>query len=118
MSGSVKIEALARAALLGAAALFTVVASYAQRPEDGKTLYIANGCYQCHGYEGQGGAAGPRIGPSPYPLLAFAQLVRRPANVMPAYAPDVLDDATLEAIYEYVRGLPEPVNADDISLLR
>lgn len=90
----------------------------AQTTEDGRALYVAYGCYQCHGYEGQGGMAGPRIGPSPYPFIAFAQLIRRPANVMPAYAPSVLDDATLEKIYDYVRARPEPADAGDISLLR
>ena len=25
---------------------------------NGKTLFVKNGCYQCHGYAGQGGTAG------------------------------------------------------------
>jgi mono/diheme cytochrome c family protein len=118
MSTIMTIRASARAALLGAAALFSAGALYAQETEGGKTLYVTYGCYQCHGYEGQGGVSGPRIGPSPYPFLTFSQLVRRPANVMPAYAPSVLDDATLETIYQYVRAVPEPADGDDIALLR
>lgn len=85
---------------------------------DGAALYSAYGCYQCHGYQGQGGVAGPRIAPSRYPYLAFAQLVRRPANVMPAYAPGVLSDATLRAIFDYVRSVAEPPALDDIAALR
>ena len=85
---------------------------------NGETLYAAYGCYQCHGYQGQGGVAGPRIAPSPYPYLAFAQLVRRPANVMPAYAPSVLDDETLRVIFDYVRSVAEPPALDDIPALR
>lgn len=104
--------------LLFVATLLAATPLPAQPAEDGRTLYVAYGCYQCHGYEGQGGVAGPRIGPSPYPFVAFAQLVRRPANVMPAYAPGVLDDAMLERIYDYVRARPEPPDGDEISLLR
>lgn len=85
---------------------------------DGASLYTAYGCYQCHGYQGQGGVAGPRIAPSPYPYPAFAQLVRRPANVMPAYAAGVLSDETLRAIFDYVRGVEEPAALEDIPALR
>lgn len=90
----------------------------AQEPESGRDAFAANGCYQCHGYAGQGGVAGPRIAPSPYPLEAFAALVRRPANVMPAYAASVLGDDDLAAIYAYVRSVPEPPPIEDIAALR
>jgi len=83
-----------------------------------RAAFVANGCYQCHGYSGQGGAAGPRIAPSPYPFAAFAALVRRPGNVMPAYAESVLDDAALREIYAYVRSVPEPPPVEDIAALR
>jgi mono/diheme cytochrome c family protein len=74
---------------------------------DPASPYVANGCYQCHGYAGQGGA-GARIARTAYSFEAFAALVRRPANEMPAYAPQVLDDRTLRTIYDYLRSLPEP----------
>jgi len=90
----------------------------AQTNQPGKARYVANGCSQCHGYEGQGGVAGPRIAPSPYPYLAFAQLVRRPANVMPAYSAAVLDDDALRAIFDYVVSIPEPPALEDIPALR
>ncbi len=89
----------------------------AQDADRGRVLYEANGCYQCHGYAGQGGAA-LRIAPSQYPLEAFAQLVRRPANEMPAYAAAVLSDADLQAIYRYVRSVPEPPALAEIPALR
>ena len=72
-----------------------------------RKLFVRYGCYQCHGYEGQGGEA-LRIAPSPYPFEAFAAKVRKPANEMPAYAPEVLSDADLQALYRYVRAIPEP----------
>jgi mono/diheme cytochrome c family protein len=83
---------------------------------DGAALFVANGCYQCHGYQGQGGAA-PRIAPTLYPLQAFVALVRHPASEMPAYSPVVLSDAALEQIYAYVRSRPEPPPASDIPQL-
>ncbi len=70
---------------------------------DGEQLYQSKGCYQCHGYVGQGGSAGPRL--RPIPLPAFMLIVRKPPNVMPAYSPRVLSDEELEAIYEFVAGL-------------
>jgi mono/diheme cytochrome c family protein len=75
--------------------------------QDTSSPFVAYGCYQCHGYVGQGGV-GVRIAPSAYSFDAFAALVRRPANEMPAYAREVLSDADLRIIYEYVRSMPEP----------
>ena len=31
--------------------------------ENGKKFFVKNGCYQCHGYAGQGGSAGARLAP-------------------------------------------------------
>jgi len=74
---------------------------------DERSPYVANGCYQCHGYAGQGGA-GARLARTAYSFDAFAAFVRRPANEMPAYAPEVLNDHELRSIYDYLRELPEP----------
>ena len=92
--------------LIGSALLAAALVSAAPAPAD-RELFVRYGCYQCHGYEGQGGEA-LRIAPSPYPFEAFAARVRKPANEMPAYAPEVLSDADLQALYRYVRALPEP----------
>ena len=104
--------------LLCVLTLLVVGVARSQQPDAGATSYVANGCYQCHGYQGQGGSAGPRIAPTAYPYEAFARLVRRPPNEMPAYAADSLADETLREIYRYVRSLPEPPPAADIELLR
>jgi mono/diheme cytochrome c family protein len=94
-------------ALVAAGSLVALtLASAAPAPAD-RELFVRYGCYQCHGYEGQGGEA-LRIAPSPYPFDAFAAKVRKPANEMPAYAPEVLSDADLQALYRYVRAIPEP----------
>ncbi len=81
----------------------------------GRELYTANQCWQCHGYEGQGGAA-VRIAPTLYPFVAFAQFVRH-SNLMPAYSPNVLSDEHLRQIYDYVRSVPEPPALEDIPAL-
>ena len=90
--------------------------SFAQDADEavsaGRALFIANQCWQCHGYEGQGGAA-VRIAPTLYPFEAFARLVRH-TNLMPAYSPNVLSDEKLRQIYEYVRSVPEPPALEDI----
>jgi mono/diheme cytochrome c family protein len=99
------------------AVVATVSATQAQSPNDGRALFVANGCYQCHGFVGHGGAA-PRIAPTVYPYEAFARLVRRPANEMPAYAPQALGDDTLRAIYAYLRSIPEPPPLAEIAILR
>jgi mono/diheme cytochrome c family protein len=101
------------APLLGTALLATALASVvpvltsAAPAAADRELFVRYGCYQCHGYEGQGGD-GLRIAPSPYPFEAFVAKVRKPANEMPAYAPEVLSDADLQALYRYVRAIPEP----------
>jgi ubiquinol-cytochrome c reductase cytochrome c subunit len=95
----------------------TVSGAHAQSPSDGRALFVTNGCYQCHGFVGQGGAA-PRIAPMVYPYEAFDRLVRRPVNEMPAYAPQTLGDDVLRAIYGYLRSIPEPPPLADITILR
>ena len=98
-----------RPAALAAAAFLTVALARAEPAPADRALFVRYGCYQCHGYEGQGGEA-LRIAPSPYPFEAFAAKVRKPANEMPAYAPEVLSDSDLQALYRYVRSIPEPAN--------
>lgn len=102
--------------LAGAALLVSVSSAVAQdvseAAREGRELFDANQCWMCHGYEGQGGAA-VRIAPTVYPFAAFAAFVRH-SNLMPAYSPNVLSDADLEKIFEFVSTLPEPPAVEDI----
>jgi len=82
----------------------------------GKAEYIQMGCYQCHGYEGQGGG-GPRLAPEPLAYEAFANITRRPYGVMPAYPPALLSEETLGRIYQYMNAIPQPQLPDSIPLL-
>ena len=81
--------------------------------QEGLALYISQQCWQCHGYEGQGGVAGVRLAPTRLPYEAFARLVRF-TNLMPAYSPKVLGDEQLRLIYAYVRSIPEPPALEEI----
>lgn len=81
--------------------------------QEGLALYISQQCWQCHGYEGQGGVAGVRLAPTLLPYEAFARLVRF-TNLMPAYSPKVLSDEQLRLIYAYVRSIEEPPPLEEI----
>jgi mono/diheme cytochrome c family protein len=41
----------------------------------GKVAFVKHGCYQCHGFVGQGGA-GAKLAPKPMPQEAFVNFVR------------------------------------------
>jgi len=86
----------------------------------GKRLFLADGCFQCHGTVGQGGRYNgpvPRIARTELPFEGFIGLLRAPPNDMPPYVAAVLPDQAVADIYAYLRGLPEPRAAHDIPLL-
>lgn len=74
----------------------------------GRKLWVAYGCWQCHGYEAQGGAAGPRLAARALPLAGFAAYVRRPANQMPPYTEKVVSNAELADLHAFVQARPAP----------
>ena len=59
--------------------LFSILAvsAFAQtKPGDvanGKRLFDKDGCYQCHGYVGQGGTSGPRLAQTRFPLAEIGR---------------------------------------------
>ncbi len=104
--------------LLAALALGFQGRTLAQDAAQGRELFVTYGCWQCHGYEGQGSVAGVRIAPTLLPYAAFELLVRRPANVMPAYAPSALPDDVLQDIFAFVQSVEEPPALEDIPALQ
>ena len=87
--------------------------------KNGKAVYTADGCYECHGREAQGGAGtGPKLGPSPLPYSVFAFQVRSPRDQMPPYTSKVLSDTELADIYAFVQSVPQPPKADSIPQLK
>jgi ubiquinol-cytochrome c reductase cytochrome c subunit len=100
------------------AAVLAAPLLYAQdggNAETGKRLFVEEGCYQCHGYAGQGGAAGPRI--APRAATAGIQYVRRPTGVMPPYTTKVLPDKALADIRAYLGTIQAPRPVKDIPIL-
>ena len=86
--------------------------------ETGKKLWVSVGCWQCHGYEGQGGAAGPRLAGRNLSLGVITGYVRKPTNQMPPYTEKVLPNADLAHIYAYLQSRPAPPAAASIPLLQ
>ena len=78
--------------------------------------YVEMGCWQCHGFQGQGGRASP-LSARLLPYEAFENQVRRPRNTMPAYTQNVLSDERLRAIYSYLEQIPASPDPSDIPLL-
>jgi len=56
---------------------------------NGKRLYLAVGCFTCHGRSGQGGAytgPAPSLASTAFPFEGFQGQIRDPSNDMPAYS--------------------------------
>jgi len=92
-------------------------ATPAGNAEKGKALFARNACYQCHGYEGQGGTAGPRLGPNPIPFRGFVAYVRVPRGEMPPYTAKVMSDQELADVYAFLQARPRPPAVESIPLL-
>ena len=85
---------------------------------NGRKLFVSFGCYQCHGYEAQGGSAGPRLAPRPIPYAQLMKYVRHPTNEMPPFTEKVVKDAELADIYAFLRAQPAAPDVDKIPLLK
>jgi mono/diheme cytochrome c family protein len=84
-------------------------------PRDARP-FVSFGCYQCHGYVGQGASSGPRLS-ADMPYEGFQQIVRFPYGGMPAYPRELLRDEDLRAIYSYIKNLPPAPERKDLPLL-
>jgi len=114
---------VAAAVLLGVGSL-TAPAHAQEAPAGdaakGKRIYLADGCFTCHGRSGQGGAYN---GPAPFlaktqmPFDGFKGQLRAPSNDMPAYSDAVMSDQDIADIYAFVQSLPGRGNAKDIAIL-
>jgi ubiquinol-cytochrome c reductase cytochrome c subunit len=114
MNGKLFLAAIALAALASGWASSALAADAA----NGKQLFMADGCYMCHGTVGQGGSSGPRLAPKPIPFEAFSMQLRHPSNQMPPYTPVVVPDAALADLYAYLQSIPASPALADIPLLK
>jgi mono/diheme cytochrome c family protein len=85
----------------------------------GKQLYMATGCYQCHGTRGEGGGnAGPRLAPGPMPYEGLILQLRKPRARMPVYTAVVMPDRDVADIYAYLQSVPKGRTASEIPMLK
>ena len=115
---SVSMAAVVAASLFGASSAFAAAATPQGDATKGKANFDRVGCYQCHGFQGQGGREGKRIAdPVPLAWPAFLGWVRTTSGDMPPYTTNVLSDAELIDIYAYLQSVPKAPDFKNIPLL-
>ena len=105
------VAAFAAALVLGAAS------AGAASAEKGKAAFVRHGCWQCHGYQGQGGVTGPKLAPDPLPFEALSNFVRTTSRAMPPYREQILSNEDLADIYAYLESIPKGPDPKSIPLL-
>lgn len=93
----------------------------------GFAVWQAEGCYECHGFQGQGngrrgvggggGDVGPSIAPKPPAYALFIKQLRTPREVMPPYSANILSDRDASDIYAYLSSIPATKDPATIPLL-
>ena len=115
------MKSLALALLLGACGTeFGPSTSPVELPTDGPGIYKAV-CARCHGSTGGGSAGGPEIR---NPVHDYATYVTRTgrgnemdvsyADPMPAHGTDVLDDAQLKLVLDFLSSASKPVAGNEL----
>ena len=123
MNAIKRIARIACAAAVAGIATWTVAQAQDAPPGNagiGKRLFVANGCFTCHGRSGQGGAyngPAPILAHTALPFDGFKGQVRNPSDDMPAYSDAVLSDKDVADIYAFVQSLPGPSSPKDIAIL-
>jgi len=102
-----------------AAMLLAVVASAQSsgNADNGKRLFLRDGCWECHGYAGQGSRDGARLADTALTTAQLTRYIRRPTGAMPAYIDKVITDAELADVWAYLKTMPAPRPVKDIPLL-
>jgi mono/diheme cytochrome c family protein len=108
---------MSRKLWIAAAAMVCLVATSAVQAQDvpkgdaanGRKVYLADGCYQCHGRVGQGGlmtGQAPVLAQTKMPYMAFVRQLRNPINDMPPYPQNLLSEKDVADIFAYLQSLP------------
>ena len=106
-----------RLLLIAAAIAVSQSAAAAGNAEKGKAAYVQHGCWQCHGFAGQGGVTGPKLAPNPMPPEALSAFVRNTRGAMPPYQAAILSDGDLADIHAYLLSIPKAPDYKSIPLL-
>jgi ubiquinol-cytochrome c reductase cytochrome c subunit len=107
--------------LITAAGLLAVASSLALAAgsaEKGKAAFVKNGCWQCHGFAGQGSINGLKLAPEPKPLEFYAVFVRHSNGPMPPYSEKILSKQDLEDIHAYLQSIPKGADYKSIPQLQ
>lgn len=77
----------------------------------GRALFAATGCSICHGPDGTGTTAGPRIATEDLTLEQFIAAIRQSLRTMPAFDSNVLPDPDASAMYAFLASADRPQRA-------
>ena len=94
---------------------------FAASAENGKKAFVAHGCWQCHGFQGQGSIAtsnGKVLSHTELPFESFEAFVRSTNGPMPPYREAILSSADLADIYAFLQSVPKPQDVSNIPLLK
>ncbi len=113
---------ISRSVVIGLAALaaglvLSQASALAALAEKGKSALLLHGCWQCHGYQGQGGITGPKLAPNPIPFETLSNFVRTTSRAMPPYREEILSNDDLADIYAYLQSIPKGLDPGSIPLL-
>ena len=87
---------------------------------NGSKVYLAVGCFECHGRVGQGGAYNqfaPVLAKTALPFEGFKQQLRDPVSDMPAYSTVVMSDQQVADIFAFLQALPGRRDVKDFPIL-
>ncbi len=104
---------------VGALALLSVAQhALAANAQDGQAAFMKNGCWQCHGTQGQGGIAGLKLAPNPKPLAYLNAFIRNTVGPMPPYSEKILSAEDLANIHAYLESIPASPDPKTLPLLQ
>lgn len=108
--------------VLGATASPSAMAQGAPKGDavNGRKVYLADGCYQCHGRVGEGGlmtGPAPVLAQTRMPFAGFQRQVRNPVTDMPPYPQALLSDKDLADIFAFLQALPGRRPVKDLPML-
>jgi mono/diheme cytochrome c family protein len=117
-----RVLSLLAGAALACGALLPAAAQDAPKGDvaNGKQVYLATGCYMCHGRVGQGGAyngPAPVLAKTEMPYEGFRAQVRQPSLDMPGYSEAVMSDQQIADIYAFLQALPGRRDPKSIPIL-
>jgi mono/diheme cytochrome c family protein len=104
-------------AAFAAGLVLSQASALAGSAEKGKSAFLQHGCWQCHGYQGQGGVTGPKLAPNPIPFETLSNFVRTTSRQMPPFSKEILSDEDLADIYAYLASIPKGPDPNSIPLL-